>query len=158
MNTIIHQTSSCAQPCMSTYPQQLIHYKSSLLPFHYEKAERFLPTCHSWFTLWKPPLWRAVHIGLALYQTRLTNSRLSGNTEKNFKHVLYLLGVQHASLRRGLPSKQAGLGIRLQNNYRCKENTFPLRKERDDILQPPVNHAHCCALEELSTFCVFSSP
>lgn len=41
-------------------------------------------------------------------------------------------------LRRGLPSKQAGLGIQLQNNYRCKENTFPLRKKLDDIQQSSV--------------------
>jgi len=147
----------CTALHVHRYGQQLIHCVSSVLPFHHEKAERFLPTRHSWSTLWKLPLWRAVHIRLALYQTQLTNSRLSGNTEKNFKHVLYLLGVQRASLRQGLPSKQAGLGIWLQNNYRCKENTFPLRKERDDILQPPVNHAHCCALEELSAFCAFWS-
>lgn len=38
-------------------------------------------------------------------------------------------------LRRGLPSKQAGLGIQLQNNYRCKENTFPLRTKLDDTPQ-----------------------
>lgn len=88
-------------------------------------------------------------------KNRLTNGRLSGNTEKNFKHVLYLPGVQRATLRRGLPSKQAGLGIRLQNNYRCKENTFPLRKKLDDILQSSVNRVHC-VLWKSSMFCAVS--
>lgn len=110
----------------------------SKLPFCSRKVKKFLPTQHTLCTHWKLLLPRPVHIALALYQNLLTNGRLSGNTEKNFKHVLYLLGVQPATLRWGLPSKQAGLGIQLQTNYRCKENTFPLGRKPDDILQSPV--------------------
>lgn len=114
------------------------------VPFSSRKV-KFLPTQHTLCTTqhtlcthWKLLFPRPVHIVLARYQNLLTNGRLSGNMEKNFKHVLYLLGVQPATLRWGLPSKQAGLGIQLQNNYRCKENTFPLRRKLDDILQSSV--------------------
>lgn len=110
----------------------------SMLPFPSRKAKKFLPTQHTLCTHWKLLFSRPVHIESAHYQNMLTNGRLSGNTEKNFKHVLYLLGVQRATSRRGLPSKQAGLGIQLQNNYRCKENTFSLRRKLDDILQSSV--------------------
>lgn len=102
---------------------------SSTLPFSFRKAKKFLPTQHTFCTHWKLLFSKPVHIALARYQNLLANGRLSGNTGKNFKHVLYLLGVQPATLRLGLPSKQAGLGIQLQNNYRCKENTFSLRRK-----------------------------
>ncbi|KAH1185883.1 hypothetical protein KIL84_018632 [Mauremys mutica] len=58
----------------------------------------------------------SVHIELAFYQEGLTNGRLSGNTEKNFKHVLYLLRVQHGTLRSSLHYTQPDLGISLQSN------------------------------------------
>lgn len=125
----------------------------SALPFCSREAKRFLPSHHTLSTLWKLLFPRPVHIALARYQNPLTNGRLSGNTDKNFKHVLYLLGVQCATLRWGLPSNQAGLGIQLQN--RRKENTFPLRKKLD-------NSAACsrlsslCAIEELGMVCAFS--
>lgn len=129
----------------------------STLPFSFRRAKKLLPTQRILCTHWKLLFSRPVHIALAHYQNLLTNGRLSGNTEKNFKHVLYLLGVQPATLRQGRPSKQAGLGIQLQNNYRCKENTF---SEKETWWYSAVfsRLSSVCAGEELGRVCVFSRP